>query len=101
MNTSYELPNSGSCLQRAPAYWPKQRGCRTGRNPSIRALRLVDVLASAVRRSVRVISRWRRRRAAIRELRALNDHYLRDIGLDRSRIVSTVEEILETGDRPA
>ena len=47
------------------------------------------------------ISRWRQRRTAIRELQALSDHYLTDIGLDRSQIVSTVEDIIETGGQPA
>ena len=38
---------------------------------------------------------------AIRELQALSDHHLTDIGLDRSQIVSTVEDIIETGGQPA
>ncbi len=64
-------------------------------------MRLVNGLESAVRRSVGGISRWRRRRTAIRELQALSDHHLTDIGLDRSQIVSTVEEIIETGGQTA
>jgi uncharacterized protein YjiS (DUF1127 family) len=64
-------------------------------------LRLVNGLESAVRRSVGGISRWRQRRTAIRELQALSDHHLTGIGLDRSQIVSTVEEIIETGGQPA
>ena len=52
---------------------------------------------SAVRRSAGWIALWRRRRAANLELRTLNDHYLRDIGLDRRQIVSPIEEIVEAG----
>ncbi len=43
-----------------------------------------------------VIVRARKRRAAIRELMALNDHTLKDIGLHRSQIRSVVEEMFNT-----
>ncbi len=36
-----------------------------------------------------------------RAVRPESDNHLTDIGLDRSQIVSAVEEIIETGDRPA
>jgi uncharacterized protein YjiS (DUF1127 family) len=94
MNPYYELPNLGSSFQQAHADRP---GRQIDRLLSIGALRLVNGLGSAVRRSVGVISRWRQRRTAIRELQALSDHQLTDIGLDRSQIVSTVEEMIETG----
>jgi len=35
-----------------------------------------------------------KRRTAIPKLRALNDHYLKYIGLDRSEIVSSIEEYI-------
>ena len=38
---------------------------------------------------------WRKRRIAIRELRALDDHTLKDIGLSRSQIPSVVEGLLD------
>jgi uncharacterized protein YjiS (DUF1127 family) len=65
------------------------------------ALRLVNGLTSTVRRSVGGIARWRRRRAGIRELQALSDDYLKDIGLDRSRVASPVDQFIETGGHPA
>ncbi len=104
MNPCYELPNLGNSFQQAHADRP-ERPERPGHQidgiPSIGALRLVNGLESAVRRSVGGISRWRQRRIAIRELQALSDHHLTDIGLDRSQIVSMVEEIIETGGQPA
>ncbi len=104
MNPYYELSNLGSSFQQAHADRP-ERPERPGRQIdeilSIGVLRLVNRLESAVRRSVGGISRWRQRRTAIRELQALSDHYLKDIGLDRSQIVSTVEEIIETGGQTA
>ncbi len=58
-------------------------------------MQLVNGLESAVRRSVDWISHWRQRRTGTHKLQALNDHYLADFGLERSQIVSTVEEIIE------
>ncbi|MEQ8816362.1 MAG: DUF1127 domain-containing protein [Thalassobaculum sp.] len=59
------------------------------------ASRLVKGLDSAVRRSAGAISRWNRRRTTIRALQALSDHHLLDIGLERSRIAATVDELLD------
>ena len=52
-------------------------------------------------RSIGGISRWRLPRTTIRELRALSDYHLTNIGLDRSQTVAPVAKITETGDRPA
>ncbi len=101
MNPYYALPNLGSSFQQAHADRPERPGRQIDGISSIGALRLVNGLESAVRRSVGGISRWRQRRTAIRELQALSEHPPRDIGLDRSQIVSTVEEIIETGGQPA
>ncbi len=101
MNPYYEPPNLGSSFQQAHADRPERPGRQIDGIPSIGALRLVNGLETAVCRSVGGISRWRQRRTAIREFQALNDHHLTDIGLDRSQIVSTVEEIIETGGQPA
>jgi uncharacterized protein YjiS (DUF1127 family) len=40
--------------------------------------------------------RWRRRRAAMRELQALDDHLLHDIGMYRAEIGSVVAELAGT-----
>ena len=84
MNPYYEPPNLGSSFQQAHADRPERPGRQIDGIPSIGALRLVNGLESAVRRSVGGISRWRQRRIAIRKLQALSDHHLADIGLDRS-----------------
>ncbi len=101
MNPYYEPPNLGSSFRQAHADRPERPGRQIDGNPSIGALRLVKGLELALRRSVGGISRWRQRRTANRELQALSDHHLTDIGLDRSQIVSTVEDIIETGGQPA
>ena len=85
MNPTYELSSPGRCLEQRPAAQPESLG---------RTESLLHIIIGA-------ISRWRRRRAAIRELRALKDHDLADIGLDRFQIVSAVEEMIEMDDRPA
>ena len=47
------------------------------------------------------LGRWRRRNRAIKELGALNNHLLNDIGIDRNQIRETVDAMLqaETGVR--
>lgn len=59
----------------------------------------VDLLKSMLGCLVCWISRWRRRRVAIRQLQALNDHYLADLGLDRSQLAAGVEAIVEARGR--
>ncbi len=100
MNPNYEPPNPGGSFRQAHADRPGRPSRQINGSPSIGALRLVDGLKSAVRRIAGGISRWRQRRTAIRELQALSDHYLKDIGLDRAQIVSTVEEIIKTSGQP-
>lgn len=43
---------------------------------------------------------WRRKRAAIEELRRLSDRTLRDIGLSRAEIPAVVEALTDRSDRP-
>ena len=93
MNAYYELPNLGSSFQQAHADRTERPGRQINAILSIGVLRLVN--GSALRRSLGWISLWRRRRTAIRELQALSDHHLADIGLDRSQIVSTVEKTIK------
>ncbi len=68
--------------------------------PFVAASRFSGGLTSAALRAVGGLSRHCRRRAAIRKLRAMSDAALRDIGLDRSQVVSPVEALLETSGRP-
>ncbi|MCB1714060.1 MAG: DUF1127 domain-containing protein [Candidatus Competibacteraceae bacterium] len=46
-----------------------------------------------MRRVFRSLQAGQQRRAALRELRALNDHTLRDIGLSRAEIRTAVDEL--------
>jgi len=50
-------------------------------------------IETGVSRLVEEFRAWHRRRAAVRELRALSDHTLKDIGLHRSEIRSVVHEM--------
>lgn len=60
-----------------------------------RILPLIRRAVNSVRVVTAAIARERRRRAAIRELIALDDHMLKDIGLHRSQIASVVEQTLD------
>lgn len=51
---------------------------------------------SAVRYIAHALVRWRQRRATYRELAALDDHALQDIGLSRGQIPFVVAELLST-----
>ena len=99
MNPYYELPNIGNSIQHRSA--PERPDLQIDGIVSVGALRTVNALESLLGRVAARLSVWRRRRAAIRELDALSEHHLADIGLHRSQIVSTVEEIIETGGQPA
>lgn len=46
------------------------------------------------------LARWRYKRTTTRELQTLNDHYLADIGLDRTQTTSIFKEMIETGGYP-
>ncbi len=58
-----------------------------------------DISVSAIGRAIvgafEGFKRWRTRQASIRELSALNDHMLRDIGIHRSEIRSVVRGLLK------
>ena len=58
------------------------------------AARATGTAAGVLRAASAALARWRRRRQAIAELGALNDHMLNDIGIDRSEIASAVTESL-------
>ena len=97
MNLIHKYSNLCSNIQQTHAVrsvrsvWP---GLLTDRIPGAGVLRLINGLESALRWCVGRISCWRQRRTAIRKLQALNDHYLKDIGLHRSEIVWSVEETI-------
>jgi len=76
-------------------------GHKIGESPRTVVLRLLVCLKAAARHSADWIILWRRRRATLRKLQTLSDHYLRDIGLDRSQIGSSFEQRIDTGARTA
>ena len=61
-----------------------------GRSSAGAALR---ILADAWRRLIAGARRWQQRRAMYGALYELNDHMLRDLGIDRSEITSVCAEI--------
>lgn len=82
----------------APALAPWERPSHL--QDGVQNLSLGGLLQGALwapRMCIDYVIRWNRRRATIRSLQALNDHYLADIGLDRSQIVATVETRAQGG----
>ncbi len=74
--------------------WSDQQPGET-RKPG--TFRSIDLLLLLIRQSVSWIARRHRRHTAVQ---ALNDHYLKDIGLDRDQILSSVEKA-EVAGKPA
>jgi len=62
---------------------------------------VTDIGGGVPLRSFEGLRRWRRRSRAIKELGALNNRMLKDIGVDRNQIPETVDAMLqaETGVR--
>ncbi len=80
--------------------YPGERFLQAHAQGAERTGRTVNAVRRLVRRCVDLILQWHARRAAIRELQGLNDHYLKDIGLERSQIASAVDAITEKGGHP-
>ena len=57
---------------------------------SVYAYKAVTAVAESVANAVAAVRAWRARRASIDELSRLNDHLLKDIGIDRSEIRAVV-----------
>ena len=101
MNSGLKQLNLGESLLQAHTHRAEQTGRTVNAAPGIALSSFAKAARNIGRRGVGLILQWRKRRAAIRELQGLNDHYLKDIGLDRSRITSAVDGILENGGHPA
>ncbi len=79
---------------------------KTGRALHPQAVRqalrgLIRGIVGAVRQGAEALQRWHRRRVTYRELMALDDRLLRDIGLRRDQIPAAVEESLWNQPGPA
>ncbi len=61
---------------------------------SVYAYKAVNSVAESVANAVGAVRAWRARNAAIGELSRLNDHLLKDIGIDRSEIRTAVDRML-------
>lgn len=90
MKPGHKHPKLDSSFQKARAGRPDRQ---VSRIPGIDLVWLVNGLKSAVCLSAVSIYRWHQQCTMIRKLQALSDHHLRDIGLNRTDIVSYVEKI--------
>ncbi len=92
MNAHFNYPDLNNNFKQTHLERPVRADRQIDKIRNVGALRLVKVLASSIRQGVGRISRWIERRSAIHTLQALNDHYLKDIGMVRSQIVSSVND---------
>ncbi len=67
---------------------------------SVTAYKAVNAVAERVKNTVDAVRTWRQRRAAIAELSRLNDHLLKDIGIDRNEIRAVVNGMLSRPSAP-
>lgn len=95
MNPCNEHTTHCNSLQMPHKEQSRQSNRPVGGIIGISALLLTYGLKAIARRSVEWFSLWREQRFMIRKLQALSDHYLKDIGLERSEIVSMVKEVTE------
>ena len=80
MNIHFELAGFG----RGNLQQQDRRSAPGGHNTRLSFV--IERLRSAAHRIAGAMLRWRDRRIAIRTLEALNDHYLMDVGIERSDI---------------
>ena len=78
---------------------------QTGRALRAQAVRqalrdLIRGIVGAVRQGAEALQRWHRRRVTYRELMALDDRLLRDIGLRRDQIPAAVEGLWRNESNP-
>ncbi len=66
-----------------------------GEDPARRIGRRLTSAINAVGAATASVARWHKRRIAIRQLMALDDHILKDIGIRRDDIRSVAGERLE------
>jgi len=107
MNPYYELPTLNNAFHPVQTDWrsgpewsarPAQAGRQIDEILSIATLRLIKGVATVARSSTAWLTRRHRRRTAIRELQSLSDYYLADIGLTRSQIAETVDQMMAAGE---
>ena len=101
MNSSFKQLNLDDSLHQFHDHRAERLSRESDETSNIVFRWFADEVKQLVRRVALWISRWRQRRAAIRELQLLNDHYLKDIGLERSQIASALDELPESGGHPA
>ncbi|TNE40908.1 MAG: DUF1127 domain-containing protein [Alphaproteobacteria bacterium] len=64
-----------------------------------RGFRIGDFVA-ILKNILRWFADWRRRRNELRKLQALSDRNLKDIGLKRNEVTSSIERLIEFETRP-
>ncbi len=67
---------------------------------SVTTYKAVNAVAELVENTIDAVRMWRQRRAAIAELSRLNDHLLKDIGIDRNEIRAVVNGMLSRPSAP-
>ncbi len=84
---------TGPALERRLFHEVIEHYAKTGRAQAVRQALggLIRGIVGAVRQGAEALQRWHRRRVTYRELMALDDRLLRDIGLRRDQIPAAVD----------
>ncbi len=105
-NQTYRGPvSTDPDLERRLFHEVIEHHAKTGRALHPQAVRqalrgLIRGIVGAVRQGAEALQRWHRRRVTYRELMALNDRLLRDIGLRRDQIPAAVEGLWRNESNP-